>query len=192
MEKLSEAGKLYLQDFYILNEAQSDVFIFLDAVMNQVYQNLVEEIKDLSGRDDVFVWESWKNESKSGRLDVWPSTKKEVIPFRKGKGDLYLICRDVRHEAELSDTASVSVTIRCTNYFLRSLRQVPSETLELALKTAEEHGTSVDVNKRNVLNREEVKLNLDSVSGSVDSVTEFIMERCQGVKEFALRIVKQA
>ncbi|OPL10289.1 MAG: hypothetical protein AVO34_11400 [Firmicutes bacterium ML8_F2] len=190
MEKLSEAGKLYLQDFYILNEAQSDVFIFLDAVMNQVYQNLVEGIKDLSGRDDVFVWEAWKNESKPGRLDVWPSTKKEVIPFRKGKGDLYLICRDVRHEAELSDTASVSVTIRCTNYFLRSLRQVPSETLELALKTAEEHGTGVDVNKRNMLYREEVKLNLDSVSDSVDSVTEFIMERCQGVREFALRIMK--
>ena len=152
MERLSEAGKLYLQDFYILNEAQNDVFIFWDAVMNQVYQNLVEGIKDLSGPEDVFVWEAWKNESKPGRLDVWPSAKKEVIPFKKGKGDLYLICRDVRHEAELSDTASVSVKIRCTNYFLRSLKQVPSESLELALNAAK-HRTGVD-EQRNVLYKE--------------------------------------
>lgn len=189
MKKLSEAGKLYLQDFYILNEAQNDVLVFLDAIMGQVYENLIEGIKDLSDPEGLFAWKVWKSGAKPGLLEVWPSAKKEIVPFGKGKEDLYVICRDVRREDKLSDTTFVSITIGCTHKFLNSLkRNVPRETLGLALRAAEQIGTNLDVNKKRVLYREEISLELDSASDSVDTVTEYFMERCRGVREFALQI----
>lgn len=191
MEKLSEAGKLYLQDYYILNDAQNDVFVFLDALMNQVYQNVAEGIKDLYDPGNIFSWEAWKNESKPGRLGVWPLPESETVPFRKGKSDLYLRCCDVRHEAGLSETAGVTVVIRCTNYFLKSLKQVSPEILGKALEAAEKQGISLDVSKKNEFYKEETKLNLDSISESVDSVTECVLEHCQGLREFALQIANR-
>ncbi len=191
MKKLTEAGKLYLQDFYILNEAQNDVFAFLDAVINQVYQDLEETVKNLPEPGEHFAWKIWDSKSKPGLLEVWPSATREIAPFSKGKEDIYVTCCDVRREGELHHTDSVGVSIQCSHgFFSRLKNEVPFEILEKGLKAAKEQGTNISVNKRRVLYKEEVKLELDSVSDSADSVSEFIMERCRGVREFALQIVK--
>lgn len=192
MKKLSEAGKLYLKDFYVLNEAQNDVFMFLNAVIDQVHKNLEERVKELSDQEGLFAWEVWKNVTRPGRLWVWPSAKKELPPFRKSRDDLSILYCDVRREDKLSDTTSVSITISCTYKFLDSLKKhVSPETLVQALKVADELGTAIKVNKTRVLYREELSLDLNSVSDSVDLATESIMERCEDLKEFVLQIIKQ-
>jgi len=38
MEKLSEAGKLYLKDIYILEEARKDAFDYLNYIADQVFE----------------------------------------------------------------------------------------------------------------------------------------------------------
>jgi len=191
LKKLSAAGKLYLQDFYILNEAQNDIFSFLDAVVEQSYQTVEGSMKDLHDPDELFNWSIWKYKTNPGKMEIWPWTKKEIYPFGKNKQDLYMVYCDVRHDPELSDTAAVSITVRCTNMFLRSLKQLSAEDLRKAQKAAEPFETIIDLTKRNVLSKEEIKLNLDSTSDSADSIAEIIAERCRGLKEFALQIVKQ-
>lgn len=190
MKKLSEAGKLYLQDFYILNEARNDASVFLDAVMSQAYQDLLREIRDLPAPGEPFTWKVWKSETNPGVLEVWPSAKKDIIPFGKGREDLYVICRDVRR-GELDNTNCISVVIGCSLRFFNSLkRDVSSEVRDLALKAAAKCGTSIVMDAKRTLYKKEVSLNLDNATDSADSIAEFIMERCRGMREFALQIIK--
>lgn len=81
MKKLSEAGKLYLQDFYILNEAQNDVFVFLDAIMGQVYENLIEGLKDLSDQKAILPGRYGKVEQSRACLTYGLRRKKRSFPL---------------------------------------------------------------------------------------------------------------
>ena len=168
---------------------------YLKSTLNEVWEkekdNLEETAKSLPEAGEHFTWKIWDSKSKPGLLEVWPSATREIAPFSKGKEDIYVICCDVRREGELHHTDSVGVSIQCSHgFFSRLKNEVPFEILEKGLKAAKEQGTGISVNKSRVLYKEEVKLELDSVSDSADSVSEFIMERCRGIREFALQIVK--
>jgi len=182
MEKLSEGGRLYLQEFYILQEAQNDVFNFLNEIVEKTYQNLLEK-KDLLPVPEDFSWEIWKSQSSPGTLEVYAISSKEFRLFKKGKSELYLQYLDVRHDSELTETGQVSLSIHSRNEFRKKIRQLPAEVTSKAFEEAEGQDISLSFEQR-VINRSEVKLDLDSATKSSDIISGLILERCGGLEAF--------
>lgn len=189
MEKLSQAGRLYLEHFYILQEAQNDVNNFLNEVVEKTYQGLLEK-KDLLPVPKNFTWQIWKNQASPGVIEISPVALMETGLFSKGKVDLHLTYLDVRHDSKLTETDAVSITINSTNRIRKKLKRLPFDIPSMAEEIELVNESPLDFGQR-VNNRSQLQLNLDSASESSEIVMEYIIERCEEVEAFVSRLLTQ-
>ena len=105
--KMTKAGRLYLKDYYVLDEANSEMVEFLDDLLCRLELLFKEKQSELGNEN--YLWDSWKNKSTDGMIDFYMKPLAENIPryFRKGKEDITLRIRDVRATTELNRTSSV-------------------------------------------------------------------------------------
>ncbi len=190
MERLSKAGKLYLKEYYLLKEAESDVNNYLNEIVEKTYQQLLEK-KELIPAPKHFSWNLWKNQASPGIMQIYPVASREFYTFKKGKSELILQYLDVRRESKLTETDAVSIEIHSTNSLRKKLRQLPSELLREFQETAEVHGIPLNIDQR-VNYSSQVPLNLDNAAESSNTIAEFIIERCEGMEAFISKILEQA
>lgn len=121
MAKLTEAGALYLKDYYILTEARDEMEKYLDKVLSAVHLKLVDMMQELT--DDIIKWGVWSNQSSPGYMQIFIQLLKGDSSIRRiGKTDVYVVYRDVRHSSRIKDPYSVELNV--TTYGqTKSLRQ---------------------------------------------------------------------
>jgi len=190
MERLSKAGKLYLKEYYILKEAESDVNNYLNEIVEKTYQQLLEK-KELIPVPKHFSWNLWKNQASPGIMQIYPVAPREVSTFEKDKIELILQYSDVRHESKLTETDAVSIGIHSTNTLRKKLKQLPSKLFREVLEIAEAHGIVLNFDQR-VNYSSQVQLNLDNAADSSNTIADFIIERCEGMEAFISKILEQA
>lgn len=189
MDRLSEAGRLYLKDYYILNEAQKDVFAFFNRVQDAIYQNMSERRDELPTIND-FTWKTWFSKANPGRISIWPEPIRDISIFRKGKEELSLICRDARHDNNLASTDAISLIITSVNTLRRELKNIDNAILSSAVSTAAKHEVNLCFTKRtNFYNA--IPINLDDAIESAETVTEVILNYCIAINDFITVLIKK-
>ena len=187
MEKLTEAGKLYLNDFYILEEARNDLFIFLNYISDQIHDKWVEqsENKELFNKEEGLTWVSYKSKGTPGNMHFWPkgSGNQGCGLLEEGDSGISLAYGDVRHRAELYNPSSVQLHISVTNNFKKKLNQVPSNKLNRALEEAKKYNVDFDLDKRTIYGTQ-IKINVNDPQTAIDEITETLVEKCQGIEAF--------
>ncbi len=162
MEKLSEAGKLYLKDYLVLDQVRKDLNRFLNTVVNEIYEIILEETDDLS--PEGFKLKLWKNKSSKGHMQVKFLSLKDRKLFRKDRGDLYIIYKDIRNTTDLSSPASVKVYVH-------------SPTIASELEE-ELRGLSRQELDRDIYEAEVVEFDSDSSSQIAEKVAEQMLDQC--------------
>ncbi len=122
-------------------------------------------------------------------MEISIHTSKNLGPFKKDKTELHLQCLDVRHARELIDTDAVSITINSTNNLRKKLKQFPKEMLNKAIEEAMGQDTLLDFEQR-VNYTSQVKLNFESATESADTITEFVIECCEGMETLVSRLIE--
>ncbi len=189
MEKLSQAGRLYLKDYYIINEAQKDLFAYLNTIQENVYNNLVDRKNEIPVPDG-FVWNTWMSKSNPGILSIWPASDKDIKVFRKGKAELSLDCKDVRHDNNLTSNDSVSLYIHSNNTFRSSLKLNDDSLLNFAIQAASKHNIILRFTQRSSY-YSQVTINLDDAIESAENITDEIINCCAAIDEFIRVLIKE-
>jgi len=110
MTKLTEAGALYLKDYYILTEARDEMEKYLDRVLSVVHFKLVDMMQELT--DDITKWSVWNNQSSPGYMQISTQLLKGDSNIRRiGKTDVYVVYRDVRHSSRIKEPYSVELKV---------------------------------------------------------------------------------
>ncbi|MCD8503244.1 MAG: hypothetical protein LRY71_18305 [Bacillaceae bacterium] len=161
MTKLSNAGKLYLDEFYILTEAKKELDRYLDMVVDQVYQEL--KSKETLYSNSHFQWSVWQNKSTKGRIDVEFKVKEKISYFREGKADLYIIYKDIRHTNSLQNPASVRISL----WTPAAANGVKEEVQQMSLKLHQE----------NLYNPMFLELDLEDSQETATRMAECILDR---------------
>ena len=187
--KLSQAGKLYLKEYYILNEAHKDVVDFLNQIQRTIYDNIIERKKEIPITDG-FEWKIWMSKASPGYLELWPEPNKDYSMFQKGKNEINIACRDVRHDTNLDTTASVSLTIRCTNAFKRKINNFEESIVSSATAAASKYEVKLDFRQRYNF-RTQVSINLEDALESAKSITDAIINCCMAMNDFIGVLIKQ-
>ena len=185
MERLREAGRVYLKNFYVLKEAEDQVIVFLDDVLSKVHTALVEHSHELSESNRLpgFDWHLWRSATKPGEMSTNPSTPKRQDPFRQGKGDLMINYADARRNSRLNDPGSIAIFITSPVAFRTRLNQVNGAAVMSALQAAKGGGTTLDFSGPQIF-WNEVPLDLDSSEASADAVIEDLAKRCSSIEAF--------
>lgn len=188
--KLSEAGRLYLQDYYILDEARKDVDRFIGEILEETFSRLNEEAGNFS--DDVFNWQLWVARSSPGYFSISSQYKKDGGLFRKGKDDIYITYQDVRRCNDLKKTDSIKIEINTSSIFKRNLKKFKENNalkLEEALKEIADKDTPLDFNKK-VHYELELKIDLNDSDNSIVQITDLILEKWSALDEFVRMLVR--
>lgn len=112
MERISEAGILYLNDYQILTEARKEVERFLDSIIDEVYNILTNDKQSFDSNN--FSMHIWKNQSSRGYMEVQFKNLRDGNLFRKDKVDLYIIYKDIRISDDIHPN-SVEITVWSPN-----------------------------------------------------------------------------
>ena len=188
--KLSEAGRLYLQDYYILDEARKDVDKFIGVILEEIFSKLNEETDNFN--DDIFNWYLWMSRSSPGYFSVNSQYKKEGGLFRKSKDDIYITYRDVRRCNDLKTTDSVKIEINSGSIFKRNLKNFKENNalkLEEAIMEIGDKDTPLDFNKK-VHYDLELKIDLNDSDNSIVQITDLILEKWSALDEFVRMLVR--
>lgn len=104
MERISEAGALYLNDYQILTEARKEVERFLNSIVEEVYNIILNEKEKLDTNN--FRISLWNNQSSKGHMRVEFISLKDDNIFRKDKADLHIIYKDIRNVDRIQPTSA--------------------------------------------------------------------------------------
>lgn len=118
--KLSEAGKLYLEDYTLLEQVKADVDQFLNRLSETVYESLKIEMDGYDGLP--YVGRPWLNQSTKGRIDLDVMTSEGNTILRPNKADISIIYKDIRHYTKLPSSATIRISV-WTPDVARSVRQ---------------------------------------------------------------------
>lgn len=154
--------------------------------MDEILNSANEELKTIINELDAspgFEWKIWKTENKSGRITIWPVSSKDISIFREGKESISMSFQDVRHDSNLLNGESINIQMYSPNQIRKGMNRLPNQVLKAAIDKAKEYNVDFSFNK-SLVHREEIQLNLDDVSESVNIVIENIKERCFGIQEF--------
>ena len=179
MEKLSEAGRLYLADFQVLNKAYVDIVDYLDTIIKHVYANLEEQLATISVAPQM-SWDVWENKSRPS-IYVYPTFKSELGPFVT-KTNIEIIYRDVRHDTRSNDSRYVCVYAYPTAVFKKNVKSLPDEIHTRMLSLAQENGLGTELTQ-SLSRLAEIKLDLDSASESADEIVRVFIGAVKGVNE---------
>lgn len=105
--KMTEAGKLYLRDYYILNEAKRD----MDSYLNDIFDRLetLFQQKTTEINNNAYTWAYWRNKSTDGMIQFYVTPNEKIPNLRTGKSDIYLMVQDVRNTSELINAETVKI-----------------------------------------------------------------------------------
>ena len=161
MEKLTEAGKLYLYDYQILTEARKEVERYLNAVVEEVYNIISKEIDDLSSSGlKIHLWE---NQSSKGHMSLQFICLNNDCIFRKGKADIHIIYKDIRNTDLLSPVSSKISTWSPT---------VASKSESILRKL------SIEKYREDIYEPKIIELDLNSSTQAADEIAREILNRC--------------
>lgn len=163
--KLSEGGKLYLNEYYILDEALNDVNDFLNEILDRVYKTLEMKIK--SSESEAFTWNIYQNKSRRGYLELGIQSNKEIEEF--GKAKIQIIYKDIRYAEDLSSTSGVKIQTwspASMNNFISEVKSV-----------------SVDLFKKDIYENGFVYLNFDDSDKSAETIVEYILGKYEQVNK---------
>ena len=107
--KITEAGKLYLKDFYILNESRKDMEEYLDSIL--VFIEVHFKKIEMELNTENYRWNIWKNKSNSGEIQFEFYPKTEIKYLRKNKRDLWISICDLRIAGDLNNTFAAKMSI---------------------------------------------------------------------------------
>lgn len=131
MEKLSEAGVLYLTDYQILNEAKKEVERYLNSVVEEVNTIVSSRVEELT--TDKIKVNLWENQSSKGHIDVYFASLTDSALLRRDKADIYVVYKDIRNLDNNSPTsARVSVwTPNVASKFEKVMKKKSLDKLEM-------------------------------------------------------------
>ena len=190
MEKLTEMGKLYLHDYYVLTEAQEQSHDYLDTTLECIIERIEDRKEELLDLGDDYYWETWNNKSNLGYYQIYLKSKVENKLLRGKRVDIMITYRDVRHTNMLNNPTSVEIYIGCKSFFHKKVNQISQIELDEAYSKAIETGTPIDY-KRKKLFSTEISLNLLSASDSADIIADELIERANGIAAFVESILKK-
>lgn len=167
MEKLSEAGKLYLKDFLILEEARKDMERYLNAVVEEAYELVNEEVADLA--PEGFKIKVKEVETTKGQLYVHFKCLEDYEVFRKNRVDMKVDYRDIRKTSDLSDPT-----------FTKIYSKSPKIASDLESKMRDLSENKFDVN---IYKPEYVRLDLGNSSKSADKISEKVLDKCNLIRK---------
>lgn len=163
MTKITEAGALYLKDYYVLNEAKDEMDQFLNTVLATVHTKLAEELKELS--DGTFQWVVKNNQSSPGYLQVNLLLPNGIHGFiRAGNVDVYIIYRDIRNTSRISEPKSIELTVTTS----AQAKQLRAELMKM----------SEDVSEGALLGHHYPALDLSSSENSAETIVDKMLSLC--------------
>ncbi|MGM0549309.1 MAG: hypothetical protein ACQER0_08575 [Bacillota bacterium] len=174
MEKLSEAGKLFLEDYLVLNEAKNDVDRYLNTVVRKVHDIILEQLDDFTSED--LRLNIWENKSTRGRLQVRFESLTEHELFRKNKYDLYIMYRDIRNATDLFTNNSVKLYLYSP--------AVVSNLEDTLIRLSQE---KLDYN---IYNKKVIELDLNSSTQTAEKIAEEIFDMINIIKNLLNEIYK--
>lgn len=156
--KMSEEGKLFLNDYYILNEAKRNMESYLNEVFNRL--EYLFSLKNAEINTDLYKWESWRNKSTDGTIQFFIKPRIDITNMRKEKADIYIIVYDVRNTSELKNTNEVLVKL-VTNKTNKALIQMLNKLNE-------------DFHNSSLLKSITINLSLENSEADADNIMETI------------------
>lgn len=156
--KMLEEGKLYLKDYYILNESKKNMESYLNDIFNRL--EYLFSLKNAEINTDFYRWESWRNKSTDGTIQFYIKPIIDIPNMRKDKADIYIIVFDVRNTSELQNTNSVLITLE-TNKTNKALIQMFNKLNE-------------DFDNSSLLKSITINLSLENSEADADNIMETI------------------
>lgn len=175
MEKLSEAGRLYLKDYTILEEARKDMIRYLNAVVEEANELINEEIEELA--PEGFRVSTKKVKASKGKLFIRFECLEDYKGFRKNKVDISVSYRDIRRTSDLSDSTFTKI--------YSNTPKIASD-LESKMRSLSEEKFGVDIYKP-----EYVNLNLDNSSKSAEEIKENILDKCNKIRKLINELIEK-
>ena len=175
MEKLTEAGRLYLADYNILEEARKDMNRYLNAVVDEAYELLNEEIDEMA--PEHFEMFTWQNNSSKGIMHASFRCISDIKIFRKGKLDLKVNYRDIRKAKDLTDPKYSKIYLRTPKI---------SSDLEDKLRSLSQAEIGEDIYRADL-----VRLDYDSSSKTADDIKENILEKCNIIRKLIIKLIEK-
>ena len=130
MESMTRAAELYLEDYYILSEARSELDRYLDRMLEEVYDALSSETERLN--DEESEWRIWRNKSSSGIIQLELFIKTPQFEFlRHKKSDIYVQYKDIRQTTRITTPKSVEISTFCTRLDKRLKQELNQRSNEL-------------------------------------------------------------
>ena len=172
MDRLSEAGELYLDNYFVLEKANNEVENYLDSVLNNTIKLVLEGLKDLNS--DYFEWSYRVNNSNPGTIQFWPVNLIESNVFRLDQKDIYVKYNDIRRFSDYEKSDSVKIYMYNPNV---------SSYLEDII------GKIVKYKDLDKIYKEEfISLDLGNSINSAEKISEKILNRCEAVNDLILKI----
>lgn len=176
MAKLSEAGALYLKDYYILTEAREEMESYLDKVLLAGYSKLADMVQELT--DDTTKWGVWRSQSPMGYMQIGVQVLLgEFGGSRKGRSDVFVAYRDVRHTTRITDPLSVEIGVAVHG--------------QSKLLGQEIERRSLNMLGSNIIGYQYPGLIPESSDESADNVFETIQDICMKLKKIIDAIVAE-
>lgn len=176
MAKLSEAGALYLKDYYILTEAREEMESFLDKVLLAVHLKLEGMVEGLT--DETTKWSEWKSQSPMGYMQIGVQVLQgEFGGSRKGRSDVFVEYRDVRHTTRIEDPLSVEIGVA-----VHAQSKLLGQEIERR---------SLNMLGSNIIGYQYPGLIPESSDESADNVFETIQDICMKLKKIIDAIVAE-
>lgn len=163
MTKITEAGRLYLEDYHILNEANKDMNKFLDEILVNIHSELTPKLKDLS--NDTCKWSMWLNQSSLGLLEIQLRFNNNQFDYIKNdKVILYIEYRDIRRTSRISKPQTVELGVFMNGH---------AKNLGVRINNKSQSSTG-----HPILDRYYVSLDLESTETSVDNIVNELQSYC--------------
>lgn len=163
--KLSEGGKLYLNEYYLLDEALNDINDFFNEVLDRVYKTLDFKIKN--NEAGIFDWNIYQNKSRRGYLELGVQANTENEAF--GKAKIQIIYKDIRYAEDLSSTSAVKIQ----TWSPASLDNFIGEVKKI----------SQDMFKKDIYENDFVYLDFDDSDKSAETVVDYILRKYEQVNQ---------
>ena len=170
MTRISEVGKLYLDDYQILAEARSEAHSFLDSIIEGVV-NRLEDQKDRM-KTELFEINIWSNQASKGFIEIQLINRFEGDIIEKEKKDLYVVYKDVRHVNSIKPTEGT--------VFLHSPKKASNIEKQLTDHT-------IKTRKQNIYEPKTVTFDLSDAMTTADEIVEQMFD----TYDFIIDVVKE-
>lgn len=168
--KLSEAAKIYLSEYYILEQAKKNVDEFLNSVAEETYNylNQNQERIILSGiKWDIERFDPKKVKSKSKLRIKLIATNNNKETLTTDTHFIYVIYKDVQNTIDLVNPHTVRIHAWTPNKYKEIREQIVT--------------MNKDVIKNDIYSKDFIQLDLNSTEKSAEKIADFIINKCKEI-----------